>query len=147
MSQRKPLCLNLSTMRAEVSASFWRFIVTGVATAVVHFAVLIVTIESFGASATLGSSVGYVISLYLNYNLHKNWTYKNNSPHKTSLPRFLVVVSGGFLLNGGAMGFFLTTIGLHYLWAQTLAIFVALWWNFALMRVWVFKATGAARDH
>ena len=147
MCQRKPYYLKSVAMCSELNTSFGRFIVTGVSTAVIHFAVLVIAIESLHTSAALGSSAGYMISLYLNYHLHKNWTYKNNSPHKTSLPRFLVVVSGGFFLNTGAMKFFLTATGLHYLLAQALAIFVVLWWNFALMRVWVFKTTDTARDN
>ena len=80
-----------------------RFGIVGVLTAVLHYGVLYIGVELVNAHATLASSVGFVVAVIFNYFMHYNWTFGEPAPHGRTLGRYLVMISCGFLINGGLM--------------------------------------------
>jgi putative flippase GtrA len=116
-----------------------RFGVVGVLTAMVHYGLLYAGVEVAELPATAASSVGFVVAVVFNYFMHYNWTFGEPAPHGRTLWRYLVMISCGFLLNGGVM-FAGERLGtLHYLLVQALALAAVVLWNFVVSNTWVFR--------
>jgi putative flippase GtrA len=116
-----------------------RFGIVGVLTAVLHYGVLYIGVELVNAHATLASSVGFVVAVIFNYFMHYNWTFGEPAPHGRTLGRYLVMISCGFLINGGLMYAGEQWWSVHYLLAQALALVAVVLWNFVLSNTWVFR--------
>ena len=108
-------------------------------TAVIHYGILYLCVEYLATGPTLGSSVGFVVSVMCNYLLHYSWTFGETAPHGPTLARYLVMISCGFAINGGLMWLASEVSQLNYLLAQAIALVAVLIWNFSLAQLWVFS--------
>ena len=124
-------------------ATFWaktfRFGIVGVGTAIVHYGLLFLGVEILQLTATVASSLGFVVSVIFNYLMHYRWTFNEPAPHGRTLRRYLVMISCGFLLNAGVMYAGVQWWTLNYLLTQALAMVVVVSWNFVMSNVWVFR--------
>jgi putative flippase GtrA len=116
-----------------------RFGVVGVLTAVLHYGLLYVGVEALQLSATVASSLGFVVAVIFNYLMHYSWTFGEPAPHGRTLRRYLVMISCGFLINGAVMYAGVQWAALNYLLTQALALVVVVLWNFVMSNVWVFR--------
>jgi len=116
-----------------------RFGVVGVLTAVLHYGLLYVGVEALQLSATVASSLGFVVAVIFNYMMHYSWTFGEPAPHGRTLRRYLVMITCGFLINAAVMYAGVHWLVLHYLLTQALALVVVVLWNFVLSNVWVFR--------
>jgi putative flippase GtrA len=117
----------------------FRFGVVGVLTAVLHYGLLYVGVEALQLSATVASSLGFVVAVIFNYLMHYSWTFDEPAPHGRTLRRYLVMISCGFLINGAVMYAGVQWAALNYLLTQALALLVVVSWNFVMSNVWVFR--------
>jgi putative flippase GtrA len=117
----------------------FRFGVVGVLTAVLHYGLLYVGVEALQLSATVASSLGFVVAVIFNYLMHYSWTFDGPAPHGRTLRRYLVMISCGFLINGAVMYAGVQWAALNYLLTQALALLVVVSWNFVMSNVWVFR--------
>ena len=122
-----------------------RFGVVGILTAVIHYGLLVLTVNFLQWETTAASSVGFVVAVSFNYFMHYGWTFAAGpgelpSPHGRTLLRYLVMIACGFVINGSLMFFSVHVIGLHYLLAQFIALVAVVLWNFTLANLWVFKS-------
>jgi putative flippase GtrA len=120
-------------------ATTFRFGVVGVLTAMVHYGLLFLGVELVQLSATVASSIGFVVAVVFNYFMHYNWTFGEPAPHGRTLWRYLVMISCGFLLNGAVMFAGVHWSALHYLLVQALALVTVVLWNFVVSNIWVFR--------
>jgi putative flippase GtrA len=117
----------------------FRFGAVGVLTAVLHYGLLYAGVEALQLSATVGSSLGFVVAVIFNYLMHYSWTFDEPAPHGRTLRRYLVMISCGFLINGAVMYAGVQWAALNYLLTQALALLVVVSWNFVMSNVWVFR--------
>jgi putative flippase GtrA len=117
----------------------FRFGVVGVLTAVLHYGLLYVGVEALQLSATVASSLGFVVAVIFNYLMHYSWTFDEPATHGRTLRRYLVMISCGFLINGAVMYAGVQWAALNYLLTQALALVVVVSWNFVMSNVWVFR--------
>ena len=126
---------------------FIRFaIVGGIATAI-HYAILIVLVQSALADTVAASSVGFAASTLINYALNRSFTFRSSQAHAEALPKFAMVALLGLALNASLIWLFNISIGLHYLLAQVLATVGTLSVNFALNRIWTFSRASLPNYH
>ena len=116
-----------------------RFGVVGVLTAMVHYGLLYIGVESANLPATLASSIGFVVAVVFNYFMHYNWTFGEPAPHGRTLRRYLLMITCGFLLNASVMFIGEHWGSFHYLLVQALALVAVVLWNFVLSNTWVFR--------
>jgi putative flippase GtrA len=104
-----------------------------------HFLVLSIAVSVIGVSAVAGSSAGAFAGALMNYLLNYHINYRSRKSHLSALPRFLLVASVGFVLNGLLMAW-LTDLVFHlnYLLAQVVTTLVILVWNFSTNHLWTF---------
>ena len=122
-----------------------RFCIVGGITAIIHYGILYLCVEFLASTATVASSFGFVIAVICNYLLHYSWTFGETAPHGQTLLRYLVMISCGFVINGGLMWLGSEFLQLNYLLAQAIALVAVLIWNFSLAQLWVFAAKGSPR--
>ncbi len=116
-----------------------RFVLVGIATAVIHYLLLYLGVEAFGLDATSASSVGFVVAVMFNYFMHYSWTFAEPAPHGRTAMRYLTMIGCGFLINAGLMHLGSVTLSLNYLVCQAVAMAAVLTWNFVVANVWVFR--------
>jgi putative flippase GtrA len=104
-----------------------------------HFAILVYLVELHAWSALpascVGALVGAVVSYWLNYHL----TFRSSRPHQVTLPRFLLVATLAFVLNGTLLAVLLQSLGLHYMLAQVSTTLTILALTFSASRFWSFR--------
>src|SRR5450631_2401455 len=113
-----------------VARKFGRFLLVGGFCTGLQYAVLICLVEGVSLSATLSSSIGYLVSTAVNYLLNYSFTFKSAARHSSSLPRFSLIAGCGLLLNGAVTFLGTAVYGAHYLVAQAAATVITLMWNF-----------------
>ncbi len=123
---------------ASVGRKLGRFLLVGGFCTLLQYALLIVLVEGFALSATLASTIGYILSASVNYVLSYFFTFESAAQHRRSLPRFWLITGCGLVLNGVVTFIGTTICGAHYLVAQAAATCVTLLWNFFANLRWTF---------
>jgi putative flippase GtrA len=121
-----------------LARKFMRFLLVGGFCTALQYVLLVVFVEEFRLSATLSSTIGYVLSSAANYLLNYSFTFRSTSPHGRSLPRFLIIAGCGAALNGLVTYLGTTVFGAHYLVAQVAATIATLLWNFMANLRWTY---------
>jgi len=80
------------------------------------------------------------VSTISGYLLQKYWTFRSGEGlHKKQLPRFLLVVGIGFVLNNTLLYLFVDKLSLPHITAKFMQLWIVLVWNFSVQKLWVFK--------
>jgi putative flippase GtrA len=122
-----------------------KFAVVGATGTVVYYATLWPAVEILQLSVLLASSLSFFIVTLENYVLHYVWTFGSITPHRTALPRFVLMNAVGFGLNWGTMYLGVETLSLNYLLVQGIAIIIVVSWNFVVSSLWIFGSRRIAR--
>jgi putative flippase GtrA len=101
-----------------------RFLFVGGSTAFIFLGSTFGLVEGLGISAVLASTFACVIALCFNYLLH-----------------YLLMCTGGLLLNGLIMYFGTTLEAVHYMVVQIFAGLAMLCWSLCLSYFWVFRSS------
>lgn len=109
----------------------------GIAT-LVHYAILVLLVETQGVSALPASSAGFICSALLNYSLNYHVTFRSTRRHATTAPKFLLIASIGLAFNSAIVSAGTVGLGWNYLLVQVVATVVVLLWNFAANSAWTF---------
>ena len=117
-----------------------RFGVVGVITALVHYGLLFVLVEYLSLQTTIASSIGFLVAVVVNYLMHYSWTFAAPVSHGQAVWRYVVMISLGFLINGGVMQVGVFYLEFNYLLVQLMAFALVISWNFMVSSLWVFRA-------
>lgn len=104
-----------------------------------HFSVLIAMVEIGNSSPLLASSLGFITGGVINYFLNHKITFKSESRHITSMPKFFSVALLGFCSNGLIMYVGTEANNLHYFLTQLIAALITLLITYTCNRLWTFK--------
>jgi putative flippase GtrA len=121
-----------------------RFLAVGAAATALQYAILVALVRWAGWNAVPASTLGFAISLWLNYALNRRYTFASERPHAQALPRFLVTALCGLGLTAVGMYTLASLMRLDYLVAQVIVTAVVTAWNFALNRWWTFRPADAS---
>ena len=121
-----------------IRTKFLRFASVGVAGTIAHYAVLVAIVEALNGRAIVGSSFGFLVGAAVNYVLNYHYTFRSNKEHKETMPKFYLIASIGFVVNGLIVYLFAHIGGANYLFAQVVATAIVLVWGFAANHLWTF---------
>jgi putative flippase GtrA len=121
-----------------MSSKFMRFAVTGISCAFIYFYLSYFIVSYVGVRVSLAGFLAYSVVLPVNYLLHKYWSFRSRTLHRESVPKFVLVVLGGIVLNSVLIEVFMFLFDWHYLLVQFSAAAVVIAWNLALFSAWVF---------
>jgi len=123
----------------NLKSQFLRFAFVGTTSAAVTYATLILLVELWQFDAVLASVLGYLFGAIVNYSLNYRYTFKSKQKHHEAVPKFVVVMGIGMLLNTFIMFVQINWFGIHYVVAQLVAILIVLIYNFVANRMWTFS--------
>ena len=86
----------------------------------------------------VASMIGYIVGIFVNYGLNYGFTFQSKQHHRILVPKFIIVMMVGLLLNTGLMFVGVNWFDIHYVLAQLAAIAVVLIWSYTANRLWVF---------
>lgn len=123
----------------QLTNQFLRFVLVGIAATLTTYILLIFFVEVWHINAVLASLIGYIAGIVVNYTFNYGFTFRSERSHRVLIPKFLLVMMVGLLLNTCIMFAGVDWLGINYLLAQLAAISVVLTWSFSANRLWVFK--------
>ena len=122
----------------RLKTQFLRFILVGFAATLITYIILIVLVETWQINVIVASVIGYIVGIVVNYELNYGFTFQSKQHHHILVPRFVMVMMVGLLLNTGIMFVGVNWFDINYVLAQLAAIAVVLIWSFTANRLWVF---------
>lgn len=123
--------------RETLARQFLNFAAIGVPTTFVHYSVLILLVEQWGANPVLATTAGFVVAAFLSYYLNRRYTFDVQPDFGYGLARYYAILSIGLVLNALIVKV-LTAAGVLYLIAQVVSTAIVLIWNFLAARFFVF---------
>ncbi len=121
-----------------LASQFSKFLLVGGFSTALQYVILAVLVQGPGIDPVLASTIGYVSSAAVNYDLNYRLTFRSRVHYFGGMFRFALVHAAALVLNGGIMAVGTRVLGLHYLLAQIGATIVVLFWNFFANRRWTF---------
>jgi putative flippase GtrA len=115
-----------------------RFGFVGAITAAIYAGLLALTIEGMRLPPPVGVGIGYVLALGFNYWAHHRWTFRTDRPHRSSAPRYLLLVGASFVVNVGATAVLPGLLGIDYKLVQAGLFAVLIVASFTGQSLWVF---------
>ena len=115
-----------------------KFIIVGIITTLIHYAVLSVCFERLGISILISTLVAFSFAVLFSYLANYFFTFDSSEQHHKSLPKFCVTVLVGLLINMLVMHFAVTVGELDYRLAFVIATSLVMVNNFTLSKLWVF---------
>jgi len=117
---------------------FLSYSAVGAFATVLHYAVLMASVDLCGFPAPVGAAVGALVGAAASYAANRRLTFASATPHSIAVPRFIAVALLGAALNAAIVWAVLHGIGWHYLVAQAIATVLILSLTFGLNRRWTF---------
>lgn len=118
--------------------SFLRFLVVGGTATALQYLIMFALIRAIAMNAVWASGIGFVISAAFNYLANARFTFRRATSHSQSLPRFLVTLGAGCLINVVVL-YCLTRLGVSLILSQLLTTGVVLIWNYTINAIWTFR--------
>ena len=115
-----------------------RYTLVGALATAVHYAVLVVCVETARWPAWLASGTGAVVGAQVAYLGNRRYTFGYRGGIGASWLKFQLTALAG-ALQGMAVVAIGVAVGLHYLMAQALATLSVLFATFAINRRWTFR--------
>jgi putative flippase GtrA len=126
----------------QVAAKFFdrfhAFSAVGILTTAVHYFILWAGTEIFSAPPVLASSAGYAVGGLVSYLVNYRYTFFSKEYHRKAAPKFMLVVSFGFFLNGALMSLFINNLEIELWVSQVMTTLVCLVWNYVSSKLFVF---------
>jgi putative flippase GtrA len=103
-----------------------------------QYGILVIAVEIFRMNAIVGSSLGFVLSAAVNYQLNYRFTFRSEKSHVAAASRFALIACAGLAINSAMMMLLIDVLRLRYLVAQVATTCVVFAWNFCGNAFWSF---------
>ena len=123
----------------QLISQFIRFAGVGIVGTIVHYTILIFSVQFLGISPVPASVMGFVSGGIVNYYLNYRITFRSRKRHYEAFSKFFSIALVGLLFNTALMTLFVEILNWHYLVAQIITTGLVLVWNFAGNKLWTFK--------
>jgi len=119
---------------------FIGFGIIGAIAAVIDLTILYVLTEYVGVWYFYSAIVSFSIAITINYCLNKFFNFKDENKRIFSQFRiFFIITLIGLLLNQSILYLFVTYLRVGYLYAKAVAIFLVMFFNFAMHKKITFR--------
>jgi putative flippase GtrA len=116
-----------------------RYGISGGTAATVHLGVLTLLVELGGLRPVVASAVGFLCGFVVSYLLQRRWVFATDHRHGFTLPRFVVVIGLGLLINTAVLWLGTEYLEHHYALVQLAAFAVVPLNNYVLNSLWTFR--------
>lgn len=120
---------------------FVKFVMVGITSSVINLALLYSFTEFLAVFYLYSAALSLLISSVNGYTLNHKWTFKTEEKrrHHSSYGKYLILITCTYFINLSVLGFLVESFGIWYIFAEIIAIFVALIGNFFGSKFWAFK--------
>ncbi|HEF5154001.1 GtrA family protein [Burkholderia multivorans] len=127
--------------KVDVIIRLLKYTIVGLAGTAAQYLVLVSLVEvGHFHSPVVASTVGAILGAVINYFLNYKFTFKSDSSHGATLPRFLFIAAVGMGVNAVLMKLLINVMGVKYIVAQIVATGCVFLSSFALNSIWTFNA-------
>jgi len=123
-----------------------KFGIVGVANTCIDFSVYILltrTIGFFGRYLILANIISFLVAVTNSYYWNRRWTFRSNDAKRVSqYSKFLIVNLFGMAINTGVLSLLVYKGHLYDVFAKICAVVVAMFWNYIINKIWVFRTKG-----
>jgi putative flippase GtrA len=123
----------------ELHAKFFKFMLVGGLSTLIHFFVLFILTLKPIISPTYASAIGYILSSFVNYFLNYKFTFKHTGSHSITIVKFYVMVIFGLAINSITFNLISGLYNTHPLIIQVPTTATVLAWNFTVSHLWTYK--------
>ncbi len=95
-----------------------------------------VVLQLAGLSVSVLAFFAFTAAVIVNYVMQRMWVFVDSSPLAESLPKYVLMISVGYFING--LTLMSATPHISLLWAQFVAIILVVVSNATLSFLWVF---------
>jgi putative flippase GtrA len=125
-----------------------RYATVGGSAALVYYLSAIALVELGGLEPLAANPLAFLAAFAANYSGQRAWTFSDSTrPHRSSLPRFLVVAVVSFSLNQTLFYLLLTHTPLPYQMSLPIAAGSVALLSFMLALLWAFRSDRATGTH
>jgi putative flippase GtrA len=117
-----------------------RYGISGGASALTHFGVLVLLAEVLHVWPVAASTAGFVASIVVSYLLQKAWVFRSDATHAVAGARFLTVTAVAFGINTTVVWCGTEVLHAPYGWVQMVALCLIPLVNYTLNSRWTFRA-------
>ena len=126
-----------------IACQFVKFAVVGlVSNGALYLAYLLLT--WLGVGPKLAMTLLYILGTVQTFAFNHRWTFRSVERYGAAFTRYVFTYASGYLLNLAVLACFVDLLSFPHQVVQGIMILALAVYNFVLMRVWVFKATGFA---
>jgi dolichol-phosphate mannosyltransferase len=117
-----------------------RFLLVGGSGTFLNFVILTATYRYLHWPDALAALISNETAMVSNFFCHEHWTFRDerHGTRKTRFLRYQFVAVGGIAISTILFTIFVH-LGLYYLFANAIAIVLALSWNFAMSHRWAWR--------
>jgi len=119
---------------------FTRFGFIGMCTTAIHYLVLVTLYSNYDVSVLLATSVAFVFAVIFSYTANRRFTFKSDSEHQKSVPKFLIAALLGLALNITILHVLVERYGVILEWAFCVTTTVVMISNYLFNKLWVFSS-------
>lgn len=98
-----------------------------------------------GVADPVANAIGYAVGISIGFAANRQWTFRDNGRFSSALPRYVVAVGLGYLLNLAAVLFLIEFLAVDSYVAQGLGIVPYIVFVFLASRYFVFRSSAAQR--
>ena len=122
------------------ATDFIKFVIAGVLSVMIEYAVLIVFVEKVHLKVLFSNSIAFVAANTFNYLISRLWVFgKSNKRIRHELFLFFATGCVGLVINQSIMWILVNRYQLNYKLAKLFAIIVVVFWNFLTKKFLVFS--------
>jgi putative flippase GtrA len=114
------------------------YCVVGFAATGAHYIVMFALVKWGGTSELLATCVGYISGAFVKYPLNHGMVFASRERHRDAMPKFMIGLVIGFVLNAAVFAALLAYLDPHYMIAQVFTTGIVLFANYLLARYWIF---------
>ena len=123
----------------SVINKFFKFAGCGIVATFTQYLILIILVRTISLNPILASAIGFIIAALINYSLNYHLTFCCKKSHVPTVVKFFVTALIGIILNTFVLSLTIARLHFYYLWAQVIATFFVLFWNFTCNSLWTFR--------
>jgi putative flippase GtrA len=124
---------------------FGGYVVAGLAATGTHYVVMVVIINQAMLPEVIASCIGFLAGACVKYPLNYWAVFSSEQRHAVAIPRYVMSLAIGFVLNAAIFAILLRVLDVHYMVSQVLTTGAVLVVNYLLARYWIFLARDAKK--
>jgi putative flippase GtrA len=132
-------------MKGELR-KFLVYCVVGVFATGAHYVVMVALVRWGNTSELVATCVGYMSGAFVKYPLNHGMVFDSQERHRDAMPKFVISLVIGFLLNAAVFAALLKYLNVYYMASQVITTGIVLFANYLLARYWVFFTRGSAKE-